>query len=56
MLGKLGLPDSRGDGHVFHRDSLYLVGLTVDTDIRRDNFTRFLINQFNDTSHVSRLF
>ena len=53
MFGKFGLPDSRGDGHVFHGNSLYLVGLTVDTDIRRDDFARFLVHQFNDTSHVS---
>ena len=55
MLGKLGLPDSCGDGHVFHGNSIYLVGLAVDTDIRGDDFACFLVHQFNDTSHVTRL-
>ena len=56
MFGKFGLPDSRGDGHVFYGNSLYLVGLTVDTDIGRDDFARFLVHQLHHTPHVSRLF
>ena len=56
MFGKFGLPDSRGDGYVFHGNNRYLVGLTVNADIGRDDFARFLVHQLYHTPHVSRLF